>query len=104
MRTSDVRPASRETGACGTPEGDCESAPSGECWLEVHRDVEAREPRLDDGGRPQPLAAGPEAGCGREVVGAVVPGRRVHVEDVVEVDADVGAAAAEAEQLGEPHV
>src|SRR5688572_27464438 len=72
--------------------------------LEIHRQVEPGEPRLDDTGRPQPLTPGSKSGCGRPVVRAIVDGWRVHVEDVVQVDPQISARALVAENLRKPHV
>src|SRR5687767_13570177 len=68
--------------------------------LEVHRQVQTREARLHDARRTQPLAARPEARCRGDVIRAVVTGRRVHVEQVVEIDAEVDALAGIPEDLG----
>src|SRR5688500_11706055 len=72
--------------------------------LEANGHVQPREPRLHDGGGPQPLAARTQAGRPRVVVGPVVRSRSIHVEDVIQIDADIHAALPEAYDLGEPHV
>src|SRR5262249_33812846 len=70
-----------------------------EMLLEVQRHVESRESRRGDRGRRQPCRA-----VGPLLVGLLIAGGDVRVEQVVQVDADVEPPAPEAKNLREAHV
>ena len=73
--------------------------PANAIALEVDRDVEPREPRVEERRRSQPRGA-----VRGHIEGLLERGAGVRVEEIVEVESDIHAVAIEANDLGQPHV
>src|SRR5688572_29644019 len=79
--------------------GPSNESPASVYPLEVDRDVESRKPWSEDRGRPSP-----DNVRRVDVVDLLVGGPRVGVQQVVEIEADVGRGAAKAEHFRDPQI